>query len=152
MEAARYVGVGATTFDALVDKGEMPPARWGLHWSRATLDAWLKQLPLDPPGPWPVEPCVYFLCMERAPYVKVGHATRIATRRLDLQVGNPERLLLLATLPGSLQDESSFHRALGPFRSVGEWFHSGIWVDEVLIGVGRREGTEAILNRIRATR
>lgn len=41
-EAARYVGVGATTFDQLVEAGKMPrPARIGRRaiWDRLKLDA-----------------------------------------------------------------------------------------------------------------
>jgi excisionase family DNA binding protein len=51
-EAARYVGVSATTFDDLVEKGEMPrPRRYKtcrrVIWLRRDLDHALQHLPVD---------------------------------------------------------------------------------------------------------
>lgn len=51
-EAARYVGVGATTFDGLVRAGEMPkPRRFRgakrLVWLKRELDRALEELPVD---------------------------------------------------------------------------------------------------------
>lgn len=51
-EAARYVGVSATTFDKLVENNEMPPARRFKHaerlvWLRRELDRALDDLPVD---------------------------------------------------------------------------------------------------------
>ena len=54
-EAAHYVGVGVTTFDTLVEKGEMPrPRRYRsakrVVWLRRELDQHLADLPVDGPG------------------------------------------------------------------------------------------------------
>lgn len=51
-EAARYVGVGVTTFDKLVETGEMPRARRfrnaeRLVWLKRELDRALEDLPVD---------------------------------------------------------------------------------------------------------
>lgn len=51
-EAAHYVGVGATSFDTLVEKGEMPRPRRFRHarrlvWLRRELDQYLADLPVD---------------------------------------------------------------------------------------------------------
>jgi predicted DNA-binding transcriptional regulator AlpA len=50
-EAALYVGVGPTTFDSLVEKGEMPRPRRYRHarrvvWLRRELDQYLSDLPV----------------------------------------------------------------------------------------------------------
>jgi excisionase family DNA binding protein len=46
-EAARHIGVGATTFDAMVEKGEMPqPIRIGRRcvWDREEVEACFRRL------------------------------------------------------------------------------------------------------------
>ncbi len=53
-EAAHYVGVGVTTFDKLVENGEMPRARRFRNakrvvWLRRELDQYLADLPVDGP-------------------------------------------------------------------------------------------------------
>lgn len=55
-DAARYVGVGATTFDELVRRGEMPfPRRYRscnrIVWLTRELDQALEDLPSDDPKP-----------------------------------------------------------------------------------------------------
>jgi len=48
LEAAAYVGVGETTFDVMVGKGSMPPARKAegrLVWDRLELDRAIDALP-----------------------------------------------------------------------------------------------------------
>lgn len=52
IEAARYVGVSATTFDLLVENREMPPARRfrsakRFVWLKRELDLALGELPVD---------------------------------------------------------------------------------------------------------
>jgi predicted DNA-binding transcriptional regulator AlpA len=54
-EAAHHVGVGPTTFDSLVEMGEMPrPRRFKsarrVVWLRRELDQYLADLPVDGPG------------------------------------------------------------------------------------------------------
>ena len=54
-EAAHHVGVGPTTFDSLVEMGEMPrPRRYKnarrVVWLRRELDQYLADLPVDGPG------------------------------------------------------------------------------------------------------
>lgn len=62
LEAARYVGVGPTTFDKLVSEGKMPrPARVGMRriWDRRRLDLAFEALQPeqdDAPNPWNDEP------------------------------------------------------------------------------------------------
>lgn len=51
-EAARYVGVGSTTFDRLVEEGEMPPPRRFKNaervvWLKREQDRALEELPID---------------------------------------------------------------------------------------------------------
>jgi predicted DNA-binding transcriptional regulator AlpA len=54
-EAAHHVGVGVTTFDLLIENGEMPRARRfksarRFVWLRRELDQYLADLPVDGPG------------------------------------------------------------------------------------------------------
>ena len=53
-EAAHHVGVSPTTFDFLIDMGEMPRPRrfksaWRVVWLRRELDQYLAALPVDGP-------------------------------------------------------------------------------------------------------
>lgn len=56
--------------------------------------------------------------------VKIGYSDDPAARRAQLQTGNPRTLILVATFPGSLEDEGRVHSMFAEHRtSVGEWFH-----------------------------
>ncbi len=66
---------------------------------------------------------IYFLQMERSGFIKIGYtATDAAKRMAQLQTGQPDRIKLLGTMPGTMDDEKSIHRELSEYRVNGEWF------------------------------
>jgi len=65
---------------------------------------------------------VYIIGSEGFPYVKIGHTTNVAMRLSQLQTGNPFKLVVLATRPGSWALEQLVHKAYGFQRIRGEWF------------------------------
>lgn len=67
-------------------------------------------------------PCVYLVqAWPRGP-VKIGYATRLASRIRELQVGSPARLVLRAAIPGGADLEGRLHREHDASRLRGEWF------------------------------
>lgn len=56
--------------------------------------------------------------------IKIGHtlAERLDQRLGELQTGSPQRLRLLATLPGGKSREAELHRKFQSNRISGEWF------------------------------
>lgn len=56
---------------------------------------------------------------------KVGYSERVRLRIEDLQVGNPQPLRLLGTLPGGIEVESALHAHLRSEWLHGEWFLRG---------------------------
>ena len=67
---------------------------------------------------------VYFIETVGAPFVKIGWAVDVDKRMAQLQCGCPLDLHLAATLPGSRDIESHYHRRFKSYRvrSDGEWF------------------------------
>lgn len=67
---------------------------------------------------------VYFLgpARDNAP-VKIGFTTGVVENRLkSIQTGYPERLTVLATVEGTIYDESALHARFARARLHGEWF------------------------------
>lgn len=63
---------------------------------------------------------IYFVrCGERA---KIGFATDVRARLIELQVGSAEILELLGTLPGSREIEGFVHWLFRADHAHGEWF------------------------------
>lgn len=86
-------------------------------WS-SVADVWALDLgPLEPPE----TPGVYALfCIPG--FVKIGRAANIARRRLELQIGYPLDLSLIAVLSQDPEDEPEFHARFAKDRVRGEWF------------------------------
>lgn len=72
-----------------------------------------------------VVPSVYFIATVGAPFVKIGWAKKPAKRLTELQTGCPQQLTIMATTPGTIQDEFAMHRKFASLRvrADGEWFH-----------------------------
>lgn len=70
--------------------------------------------------------CVYFIESGSDGPIKVGHACNVQARPRELQVGNPNQLRLLGTLPGGRELERWFHETFAHARVRGEWFESGV--------------------------
>ncbi len=54
--------------------------------------------------------------------IKIGVANCPKSRLRELQQGNPKRLELIGTTPGSVLTERSYHELHGHIRIRGEWF------------------------------
>lgn len=71
-----------------------------------------------------IDTYVYFIQAGNA--VKIGIASDVERRIVDLQVGNPHKIELIHTIHVSRQDalmlESKLHRVFYKTRLVGEWF------------------------------
>lgn len=67
---------------------------------------------------------IYVIQADNGGPVKIGYTSGDdAERRCrDLQVGNPERLRIVATFPGTVRDERAIHERFSDARLVGEWF------------------------------
>lgn len=89
--------------------------------------------------------CVYFIRSGENGPIKIGKATGGAESRLsDLQTGNPERLTIVATVPGGLAVEAMFHRRFAAYRRpIGEWFDPGPELLAFIDGIvwGNKGGT-----------
>jgi hypothetical protein len=65
---------------------------------------------------------VYFLSDSRNNAVKIGYSTDLPKRLSTLQTGNRLNLTLLGAVPGTLDDESRWHKTFAEYRLRGEWF------------------------------
>jgi len=66
---------------------------------------------------------VYFALSPRTQSVKIGHATDVEKRLVELQVGCPDKLELLLTLPERPPfEEHQLHYRFRKYRIRGEWF------------------------------
>lgn len=68
------------------------------------------------------QPVVYFVQSEHGGPVKIGFAEDVAKRMMQLQVSRPDKLVLLASMPGTVRDEADLHRRFVHLRERGEWF------------------------------
>lgn len=74
--------------------------------------------------------------------VKIGFATAPVQRFIDLQIGNPRRLSVVALRAGDRVTEASLHSRLSHARVSGEWFEReavlrlmkwrGVWLTPTL--------------------
>lgn len=88
----------------------------------------------------PSAPGVY--AIRSGHYVKIGRATNIRRRLLQIQSAHPEEVTLLAVLSEHESDESYFHREFVLHRHRGEWFRIEGSVRAYLEKLGALEATE----------
>ncbi|MES3013901.1 MAG: GIY-YIG nuclease family protein [Pseudomonadota bacterium] len=86
---------------------------------------------------------VYFLQAGDGGPIKIGFASDPMQRARSLQTGNHEQVYLLATAPGSLQDEHGLHARFAHLNSRGEWFRPEPELMQFIAGVQWRERTSA---------
>jgi hypothetical protein len=67
---------------------------------------------------------IYFVQTSDNQYLKIGKADDVAKRLSGLQTGQPQKLKLLATMPGGHEEERAIHQRFSHLRTHGEWFHS----------------------------
>lgn len=65
---------------------------------------------------------VYFI--RGGDFIKIGWSQDPDRRRNDLSTGSPFKLEVIGKVPGSGEDEQSFHRAFSHLRTNGEWFEA----------------------------
>jgi len=107
---------------------------------------WREELPSDAkPAP---APCWVYFMQEGYGAIKIGNSRQPEIRRADLQRGTPKELKILAILPGDYRIERRFHKALWRYRSHGEWFRRGDWLNDVLEWIAVGDDAEVILNRL----
>jgi hypothetical protein len=85
---------------------------------------------------YPITGIVYFIRAEESKRVKIGFTSTDPSARLaTLQTGSPERLRLVAAVPGSMELERNLHEMLSASRIHGEWFRSTADVHALIVGV-----------------
>lgn len=68
---------------------------------------------------------IYFIRQKRTDLVKIGYTLNDPPARLSsLQVGSPEPLEMIGTVPGSVADEAVLHQQFAASRVRGEWFRA----------------------------
>lgn len=65
---------------------------------------------------------VYFIQGETNPLIKIGIASDLNSRLSGIQTGNPDRLKVLATIPGGKEEEKIIHNKFSHLRIRGEWY------------------------------
>jgi len=65
---------------------------------------------------------VYFVRSESGGPIKIGVAVDVKSRVSNIQVGRPDRVLLIATEEGGREKERELHRRFATARIDGEWF------------------------------
>lgn len=72
----------------------------------------------------PTKGFVYFITADHDEWpVKIGFTEKLNSVRISgLQTGSPRKLVMLASLPGTYQDERFLHRKFAAHRLTGEWF------------------------------
>lgn len=85
---------------------------------------------------------VYFISTPAGTHVKIGWARSVRARMNTLQTAHFEKLVLIGKVPGSKNDEFTHHKALGKFRTRGEWFSAGPEVLEYIQRAGKKHSAE----------
>lgn len=65
---------------------------------------------------------VYFVYAEKCGMIKIGVTGDLRQRLADLQIGSPERLVILSHVRGNYHVEQYLHGIFERERSHGEWF------------------------------
>lgn len=66
---------------------------------------------------------IYFIgAMEGPTRIKVGFSVHPKQRLTNLQVGSPVRLMIAATVPGSIEEEQALNKRLRRHAITGEWY------------------------------
>lgn len=81
--------------------------------------SWMQRMPIPLGRP----DQVYFIRAATG-HIKIGIAFQPRLRMLELQVGHPLPLMLLAVMPGGKEHEAYLHRFFGRERVRGEWFEA----------------------------
>jgi hypothetical protein len=66
---------------------------------------------------------IYFVQPRGRPFVKIGYARCVRLRVDDLQMGNPDELVVLGVIPGSPATEAAIQERFAHLHVRGELFH-----------------------------
>jgi len=106
--------------------------------SYITAEALLEHFGLyNPRIPRQIKPGFVY-AIESGDFIKVGYSSDPAVRLKELQTSSPIRLTLLATRPGTVEDERNLHVRFAEYRAEGEWFHALPVLREALLPWFRR--------------
>lgn len=73
--------------------------------------------------PWGTQSVVYFLQETGEMAIKIGFTSGRKHRVSSIQAGTPRKIVVLAWLPGSREDEAELHRRFSHLNTYqGEWF------------------------------
>jgi hypothetical protein len=65
---------------------------------------------------------VYFVRAASGGPIKIGTSLYVSARVSNLQIGRPDRLVVMATFIGGHKDEKALHRRFASLHVGGEWF------------------------------
>lgn len=65
---------------------------------------------------------IYFIQRGEGGPIKIGITASLTSRLRSLQTSSPTRLTVLATMPGTVEDEAGLHERFAAVRLSGEWF------------------------------
>jgi hypothetical protein len=69
---------------------------------------------------------IYFVKDTGSESIKIGYSKKPAKRLAGLQTANPHKLILLGTIKGTPEDETTIHARFVEYRLAGEWFRGEI--------------------------
>lgn len=69
-----------------------------------------------------IQQVVYFVQFGKTKQIKIGVASKMSSRLGGLRVGSPQKMTLLATIPGDFITEAEMHRKFRKYHIRGEWF------------------------------
>lgn len=65
---------------------------------------------------------IYFVTAEGTNFLKIGYATDVASRIDQIRAGCPYPMRVIASIPGTKQDEHQLHLRFRQFHNHNEWF------------------------------
>lgn len=78
---------------------------------------------------------IYFIQSGHGP-VKIGLSRDPKWRMKTLQIGNPEKLELVAAMPGSRRDEQALHKRFEASHIHSEWFRLTQELEDLIASLG----------------
>lgn len=118
-QAARYAGCETlSAFNDWVRCGILPgPISGTRTWDKLAIGVALEAMRVCGSV---LDGHVYFI--EQGKHIKIGFSRGPEVRLAQIQAATPHRCTLIATVPGSLDDEQKMHALFSETRVHGEWF------------------------------
>ena len=80
---------------------------------------------------------IYFIMAVGTNMIKIGKADNVKKRIKNMQTGNHNKLILLASYKAPHDEEGYLHHKLRKYRSRGEWFHLSDTIIDLLGSIKR---------------